>query len=59
MERTPTFKRWYEENRTSVILNDEYSDYKYECKDQMGIEYMTFRQWMKERYDYLIEKMEI
>jgi hypothetical protein len=57
--KTPTFKQWYNENRSSVLLNDEYSQYKYECKDQMGIDYLNFREWMKEKYDYPIENGKI
>lgn len=51
--REKTFKQWYENNRTSVLLNDEYSDYKFEAKTYGDGSYLTFKQWMKEKFEYL------
>ncbi len=48
-----TFKEWYEANRNSVLLNDEYSDYKFESKTYGDGTYITFKEWMKERFEYL------
>lgn len=47
------FKDWYDANRTSVLLNDEYSDYKHEAKTYGDGSYITFKEWMKERFEYL------
>lgn len=48
-----TFKQWYDNNRTSVLLNDEYSDYKFEAKTYGDGSYLTFKAWMKEKFEYL------
>ncbi len=47
------FKDWYGENRTSVLLNDEYSDYKHEMKEYGDGVYLTFKEWMKDKFEYL------
>lgn len=47
------FKDWYEANRTSVLLNDEYSEYKYDAKNYGDGTYITFKAWMKEKFEYL------
>jgi hypothetical protein len=47
------FKDWYDANRTSVLLNDEYSDYKFDAKTYGDGTYITFKAWMKEKFEYL------
>jgi hypothetical protein len=53
MKKYSTFAQWYEANRYSVLLNDEYSDYKHDAKTYGDGTYITFKAWMKEKYESL------
>ena len=51
MSDTPSFKKWYEENQDSEGLWEEY------CEEKCSVDYEvgTFRQWCRDRYDWLLE----
>ena len=50
-----SFNTWYASNRNSDILKDEYREYKYEAEEYDLVDKLTFKQWCKQKYEYIEE----
>ena len=55
-----TFNDWWNCNKDGDFLKDAYSEYLYDCEQSETSEkVLSFKQWAKQRYKYIVNSQPI